>query len=175
MNERNLSMLADFYQFSMAHGYFKNDFCDKTVYFDMFFRKIPDDGGYAIVAGLEQFIGFIKNLHFEERDLELLWRKGITDTDFLDYLRHFRFRGDIYAMPEGTVAFPHEPIVTVCAPVIDAQLIETMLLLTFNHQSLIATKTSRIVRAAQGRAVMEFGARRAQGADAAIYGARHHI
>ncbi len=165
-------MLVDFYQFSMAHGYFKNGFRNKTVYFDMFFRQVPDNGGYAIVAGLEQFIDFIEDLHFEEEDLELLYSKGVTDADFLDYLRHFRFRGDIYAMPEGTVAFPHEPVVTVCAPVIDAQLIETMLLLTLNHQSLIATKASRIVRAAQGRAVMEFGARRAQGADAALYGAR---
>lgn len=172
MSKRNLSMLADFYQFTMAHGYFKNGFRNKIVYFDMFFRKIPDDGGYVITAGLAQLISYIQNLHFEEDDIELLYRKGITDAGFLDYLRNFRFRGDIYAMPEGTVAFPYEPMLTVRAPIIDAQLIETALLLTLNHQSLIATKTSRIVRAAQGRAVMEFGARRAQGADAAIYGAR---
>ncbi len=172
MNEHNLSMLADFYQFSMAHGYFRNDLSNKIVYFDMFFRKVPDNGGYVITAGLKQLIDFITNLRFEEEDLDLLRHKGITDEKFLDYLRHFHFHGDIYAMPEGTVAFPYEPIVTVRAPIIDAQLIETMLLLTLNHQSLIATKASRIVQAAQGRAVMEFGARRAQGADAAIYGAR---
>lgn len=172
MNERNLTMLADFYQFTMAHGYFKNDLRDTVAYFDMFFRKIPDSGGYVITAGLTQLVEFIQSIHFTEDDLKLLHSKGITDEGFLDYLRHFCFRGDIYAMPEGTVAFPYEPIITVRAPIIDAQLIETMLLLTINHQTLIATKTSRIVKAAQGRAVIEFGARRAQGADAAIYGAR---
>ncbi len=172
MHQRNLSMLVDFYQLSMAQGYFQNGFQDKIVYFDMFFRKIPGDGGYVIVAGLEQLINYIKNLHFTENDIELLRSKGISDEGFLDYLRNFRFRGDIYAMPEGTVAFPHEPMVTVRAPIIDAQLIETMVLLTLNHQSLIATKASKIVMAAQNRTVLEFGARRAQGADAAIYGAR---
>ncbi len=172
MSKRNLTMLADFYQFSMAHGYFKNGFRNKIVYFDMFFRKIPDDGGYVVTAGLAQLISYIQNLHFDEDDLELLRQKGISNEGFLNYLRNFQFRGDIYAMPEGTVAFPYEPMVTVRAPIIDAQIIETMLLLTLNHQSLIATKTSRIVKAAQGKAVMEFGARRAQGADAAIYGAR---
>ncbi len=172
MNRRNLSMLVDFYQFSMAQGYFKNGLQDKIVYFDMFFRSIPGDGGYVIVAGLEQFINYIKNLHFTEEDIQLLRQKGISNEGFLDYLRNFHFRGDIYAMPEGTVAFPQEPLVTVRAPIIDAQLIETMLLLTLNHQSLIATKASRIVMAAQHRTVMEFGARRAQGADAAVYGAR---
>ncbi len=172
MHQRNLSMLVDFYQFSMAQGYFQNGFQDKIVYFDMFFRKIPGDGGYVIVAGLEQLINYIENLHFTKNDIELLRSKGIVDKGFLDYLRNFRFRGDIYAMPEGTVAFPHEPMVTVRAPIIDAQLIETMVLLTLNHQSLIATKASRIVMAAQDRTVLEFGARRAQGADAAIYGAR---
>lgn len=165
-------MLSDFYQFSMAYGYFRKGYRDKNVYFDMFFRSIPDNGGYVIVAGLEQVIDYIQNLSFSEEDLELLHSKGINDSGFLDYLRNFTWRGDIYAMPEGSIAFPYEPLVTVCAPVIDAQIIETMVLLTINHQSLIATKTSRIVRAAEGRGVMEFGARRAQGPDAAIYGAR---
>ncbi len=172
MKTRNLSMLADFYQFSMAHGYFRGGFANTTVYFDMFFRSIPDNGGYVLVAGLEQLIDYIKDLHFSEEDLRLLADRGIDDPGFLDYLRNFRFHGDIQAMPEGSVAFPYEPLVTVRAPAVDAQLIETMLLLTINHQSLIATKTSHIVRAAQGRGVLEFGARRAHGADAAVYGAR---
>lgn len=172
MKNENLAMLCDFYEFTMSNGYFKNGFYKKKVYFDVFFRSVPDGGGFAIAAGLEQLIDYIKNLHFDPQDIEYLRSKNIFDEDFLKYLSDFRFGGDIYAVPEGTPVFPNEPILTVYAPAIDAQLIETFVLLTLNHQSLIATKANRIVRASCGRAVMEFGSRRAQGADAAVLGAR---
>lgn len=172
MKNENLSMLCDFYELTMSNGYVKNGFYKKNVYFDLFFRKVPDNGGFAITAGLEQAIEYIKDLHFDENDIEFLKGKGIFDEQFLDYLRNFKFSGDIYAVPEGTPVFPNEPILTVKAPAIEAQLIETFLLLTINHQSLIATKANRIVRAAQGRAVLEFGSRRAQGASGAVDGAR---
>ena len=172
MKNENLSMLCDFYELTMSNGYFKNGFYKKNVYFDLFFRKVPDNGGFAITAGLEQVIEYIKDLHFDENDIEFLKGKGIFDEQFLDYLRNFKFSGDIYAVPEGTPVFPNEPILTVKAPAIEAQLIETFLLLTINHQSLIATKANRIVRAAQDRAVLEFGSRRAQGASGAVDGAR---
>ncbi len=172
MNEWNVSMLCDFYELTMGNGYFKNGFYKKTTYFDMFFRTVPDGGGFAIAAGLEQIIKYIKQLHFTEDDIAFLRAKNIFDEEFLNYLRNFRFSGDIYAIPEGTPVFPNEPIITVKAPAIEAQLIETYLLLTINHQSLIATKANRIVRAAQGRPVLEFGSRRAQGADGALIGAR---
>lgn len=172
MTETNYSMLCDFYELTMSNGYFKNGFYKKTVYFDLFFRKVPDNGGFAIAAGLEQVIDYIKNLHFSETDIEYLREKGIFDEEFLKYLSNFKFTGDIYAIPEGTPIFPNEPIITVKAPAIEAQLIETFLLLTINHQTLIATKANRIVRAAQGRTVLEFGSRRAQGATGAVDGAR---
>ncbi|HEX2939209.1 MAG TPA: nicotinate phosphoribosyltransferase [Ruminiclostridium sp.] len=168
----NLSMLMDFYELTMANGYFKCGFMDKTSYFDMFFRKIPDDGGFAIMAGLEQVVDYLNNLHFSEDDIEYLKSKNIFCQEFLDYLRNFKFVCDVWAVPEGTPIFPGEPIVTVKGPAAQAQLLETMILLTVNHQSLIATKSNRIVRAAQGRPVMEFGSRRAQGPDGAILGAR---
>ena len=172
MRKENMAMLCDFYEFTMSNGYFKNGFYRRTVYFDVFFRKVPDNGGFAIAAGLEQVIEYIKELHFDEEDIAYLRSKGIFDEGFLAYLRDFKFSGDIYAVPEGTPVFPNEPIMTVKAPAIEAQLIETFLLLTLNHQTLIATKANRIVRAAQGRAVLEFGSRRAQGASGAIMGAR---
>lgn len=172
MEKKNMAMLCDFYEFTMSNGYFKNGFYKQNVYFDVFFRKVPDNGGFAIVAGLEQVIDYIKNLHFDDSDIEYLRSKGIFDEDFLSYLKNFKFSGDIYAVPEGTPVFPNEPIMTVKAPAIEAQLIETFVLLTLNHQTLIATKANRIVRAAQGRAVIEFGSRRAQGASGAIDGAR---
>ena len=172
MTETNYSMLCDFYELTMSNGYFKNGFYKKNVYFDLFFRKVPDNGGFAIAAGLEQVIDYIKNLHFSETDIEYLREKGIFDEEFLKYLSNFKFTGDIYAIPEGTPIFPNEPIITVKAPAIEAQLIETFLLLTINHQTLIATKANRIVRAAQGRTVLEFGSRRAQGATGAVDGAR---
>lgn len=172
MTNENLSMLCDFYELTMSNGYFKNGFYKKNVYFDLFFRKVPDNGGFAITAGLEQVIEYIKDLHFDKNDIEFLKGKGIFDEQFLDYLRNFKFSGDIYAVPEGTPVFPNEPILTVKAPAIEAQLIETFLLLTINHQSLIATKANRIVRAAQGRTVFEFGSRRAQGVSGAVDGAR---
>lgn len=172
MKKKNMAMLCDFYEFTMSNGYYKNGFYKQNVYFDVFFRKVPDNGGFAIVAGLEQVIDYIKNLHFDDSDIEYLRSKGIFDEDFLSYLKNFKFSGDIYAVPEGTPVFPNEPIMTVKAPAIEAQLIETFVLLTLNHQTLIATKANRIVRAAQGRAVIEFGSRRAQGASGAIDGAR---
>lgn len=172
MTERNLSMLCDFYELTMSNGYFKNGMYKRTVYFDVFFRKVPDDGGFAIAAGLEQVVDYIENLHFSSEDIDFLRDKGIFDEDFLAYLANFKFSGDIYAVPEGTPVFPNEPILTVKAPAIDAQIIETYILLAINHQSLIATKANRIVRAANGRTVLEFGSRRAQGADGAIIGAR---
>ena len=156
----------------MSYNYFKLGWKDKIVYFDLFFRRVPDKGGFAIFAGLEQVIEYIKNLKFTEDDIEYLESKGIFSSDFLEYLRNFEFKCDVWSVPEGTPVFPGEPLLTVRGPVIQAQFIETMLLLIVNHQSLIATKANRIVRAAQGRPVMEFGSRRAQGGDGAIYGAR---
>ena len=169
---RNLTMLFDFYELTMGNGYFKSGLKDKIAYFDVFFRKNPDNGGYAIAAGLEQVVEYVNNLHFDEDDIEYLRSKGCFGEDFLEYLRNFRFTGDIWAIPEGTVVFPGEPLITVRAPAIEAQFIETFILMTINHQCLIATKAARITRAAKGRAVSEFGSRRAQGADAAINGAR---
>ena len=171
LESRNLTMLVDFYELSMANGYFTNGFRDTVAYFDMFFRKVPDNGGFAIMAGLRQLIDYLKNLSFTQKDLELFRRKGFNE-DFIEYLRDFKFSCDVWAIPEGTPIFPGEPIITVKGPVIEAQLIETMVLLTINHQSLIATKANRLKRAAGDRTIMEFGSRRAQGYDAAIYGAR---
>ena len=171
LKERNLTMLTDFYELSMANGYFCCGMKDKITWFDMFFRQVPDDGGFAIMAGLRQLIDYLENLSFTQKDIEMLRKKGFNE-DFLGYLANFEFRCDVWAIPEGTVIFPGEPIVTVRGPVIQAQLIETMVLLTINHQSLIATKANRIKRAAGDRTIMEFGSRRAQGYDGAIYGAR---
>ena len=172
MDERNLTMLMDFYELTMANGYFINGLGKRITYFDMFFRSIPDGGGFAITAGLEQVIDYIKGLHFTKEDIDYLREKKLFCEEFLSFLQEFRFTGDIYAIPEGTPVFPNEPILTVRAPAIEAQLIETYILLSLNHQSLIATKANRIVRAAQGKAVLEFGSRRAQGADGAVLGAR---
>lgn len=170
--EQNYTMLCDFYQLTMGNGYFKTKYKDKTAYFDLFFRRVPDGGGFAVCAGLEQVIEYIENLRFDEDDIAFLRKKGIFDEGFLEYLKNFSFEGDIFAIPEGTPVFPYEPLITVRAPAIQAQLIETMLLLLVNHQSLIATKSNRIVRAAKGRAISEFGSRRAQGASGAVLGAR---
>lgn len=172
MRRDNLTMLSDFYQLTMANGYFEHDYADKIVYFDLFFRKIPECGGFAIMAGLEQVIDYLKNLKFTDEDIEFLRAKKCFSEGFLEYLRNFKFACDVWAIPEGTPVFPMEPLITVRGPALQAQYIETMLLLCINHQSLIATKANRIVRAAAGRPVMEFGSRRAQGADGAIYGAR---
>ena len=163
----NMTMLCDFYELTMGNGYFENGFKDKITYFDVFFRRVPDQGGFAIAAGLEQLIDYIENLHFTQEDIAYLRGRNLFCEEFLEYLANFRFTGDIYAVPEGTPVFPKEPLVVVRAPAIEAQLIETFTLLTINHQSLIATKANRIVRAARGRTVLEFGSRRAQGADAA--------
>ena len=168
----NYTTLCDFYELTMGNGYFETGLKDKITYFDLFFRSVPDNGGFAVAAGLEQVIKYIQDLHFEEGDIEYLRSRGIFSEVFLDYLRNFRFTGDIWAVPEGTPVFPREPLVTVRAPAIEAQLLETFMLMQINHQSLIATKANRIVRAAEGRAVLEFGSRRAQGADAAVLGAR---
>ncbi len=169
---RNLTMLCDFYELTMANGYFKTGIQDRMVYFDVFYRKNPDGGGYAVVAGLEQIVDYIRALRFDEEDIAYLRKKNLFDEDFLEYLRDFRFTGDMWAVPEGTYVFPGEPLLTVRAPAIEAQFIETYLLMVINHESLIATKASRLTRAAKGRAVSEFGSRRAHGADAAILGAR---
>ncbi|MBO5269624.1 MAG: nicotinate phosphoribosyltransferase [Clostridia bacterium] len=169
---RNLTMLFDFYELTMGNGYFHSGMKDKIVYFDVFYRRNPDHGGYAIVAGLEQVVEYIQNLHFDDDDIAYLREKGCFSEEFLEYLRTFRFTGDMWAVPEGTVVFPGEPLITVRGKAIESQFIETYLLLMLNHQSLIATKASRIVRAANGRVISEFGSRRAQGADAAILGAR---
>ncbi len=169
---RNLSMLMDFYELTMSNGYFKNNLKDTIVYFDMFYRKNPDGGGFAIAAGLEQIVDYITNLKFTKENIDFLRTKNIFSEEFLEYLLNFKFTGSIYAIPEGTPVFPNEPILTVKAKAIEAQLLETMILVTINHQSLIATKANRIVRAANGRSVLEFGARRCQGYDGAIYGAR---
>ncbi len=173
MKKENLTMLTDFYEITMANGYFQSGNMEEDIaYFDMFFRKVPDGGGYAIMAGVEQVIEYLNNLKFTEEDIQFLREKGMFCEGFLEYLRNFKFECDVWAVPEGTPIFPHEPILTVRGPVIQAQFIETMLLLIINHQSLIATKANRIVRAAQGRPVMEFGTRRAHGTAAAVFGAR---
>lgn len=169
--KRNLTMLTDFYEITMANGYFKNGFENTIAYFDMFFRTVPDKGGFVIMAGVEQLVEYLRSLSFSEEDIEYLRGKGF-DEKFLDYLKDFKFSCNVWAVPEGTPIFPGEPIVKVKGPVIQAQFIETMVLLCINHQSLIATKANRVVRAADGRPVMEFGSRRAQGFDGAIYGAR---
>ena len=168
----NLTMLCDFYELTMGNGYFEKGYKDRITYFDLFFRRCPDGGGFAIAAGLEQIVDYIQNLHFSAEDIEYLRGRKLFSEEFLKYLADFKFTGDIWAVPEGTPIFPHEPIITVKAPAIEAQLIETFMLLSINHQSLIATKANRVVRAAQGRTVLEFGSRRAQGADAAILGSR---
>lgn len=170
--EMNLTMLTDFYEITMANGYFETGMSEDIAYFDMFFRKVPDGGGFAIVAGLEQVIDYLNNLEFTEKDIEYLRSKNSFSEKFLEYLKNFEFKCDVWAIPEGTPVFPGEPLVTVRGPVMQAQFIETMILLQVNHQSLIATKSNRIVRAAKGRPVMEFGSRRAQGADGAVLGAR---
>ncbi len=172
MDERNLTMLADFYEFTMANGYLENGLEGIVAYFDLYYRTVPDGGGFAIACGLEQVIEYLQNLHFTDEDIVYFKSRNMFSDKFLYYLRNFEFTCDVWAMPEGTVAFPNEPILTVRGPVIQAQMIETMLLLILNHQSLIATKANRVVRASQGRTVMEFGSRRAQGFDAANYGAR---
>lgn len=172
LNNYNLTMLTDFYEITMANGYFQSEIRDSEACFDLFFRRVPDKGGFALMAGLEQIITYLKNLSFTEEDIEYLRSKNIFCEDFFDYLRSFEFKCDVWSIPEGYPIFPHEPVMTVKGPLIQAQYIETFLLMQFNHQSLIATKANRIVRAAQGRPVMEFGTRRAQGADAAVYGAR---
>ncbi len=169
---RNLTMLCDFYELTMANGYFKTGIKDRIVYFDVFYRKNPDGGGYAVAAGLEQIVDYIRDLRFDEEDIAYLREKKLFDEGFLDYLRSFRFTGDMWAVPEGTYVFPGEPLLTVRAPAIEAQFIETYILMVFNHECLIATKASRLTRAAKGRTVSEFGSRRAHGADAAILGAR---
>ena len=168
----NMTMLCDFYELTMGNGYFESGYKDRITYFDVFFRRVPDGGGFAIAAGLEQLIDYIENLHFSPEDIAYLRGRNLFSEEFLSYLEDFHFTGDIYAMPEGTPVFPREPMVIVRAKAIEAQLIETFTLLTINHQSLIATKANRIARAARGRTVLEFGSRRAQGADAAIIGAR---
>lgn len=172
MGERNLSMLMDFYELTMGNGYFETGLEKQVVYFDMYFRKIPDEGGYAIMAGLEQVIDYLKNLSFDEKDIAYLRKRDLFSEAFLNYLANFSFSCDVWAIPEGRIIFPGEPLVTVRGPVIEAQILETMLLLTLNHQCLIATKAARIVSAANGRPIMEFGSRRAQGPDAANLGAR---
>lgn len=172
MSQRNLTLLTDFYELTMMQGYFKEEHANETVVFDVFYRANPFGNGFAICAGLDQVIEYINNLHFDQEDVDYLRSTGMFEEDFLEYLHQFRFSGDIYAIPEGTVVFPREPLVKVIAPIMEAQLVETALLNIINHQSLIATKTCRVVYAAQGDGIMEFGLRRAQGPDAGIYGAR---
>ena len=172
---KDLTMLLDLYEMTMSNGFFDSEYRDKTVYFDMFFRRVPDNGGFAIMAGLDQLIEYFNNLAFSDDDIEYLRSLSLFSEEYLDYLKNFKFECDVWAVPEGTPIFPNEPIVTVRGPALQAFLVETMVLLTINHQSLIATKANRIVRAAQGRAVLEFGARRAHSYDAAIYGARAAI
>ena len=171
-DKRNLSMMMDFYEMTMSYGYFKQDGGDRRVAFDLFFRSVPDKGGYAVFAGLAHVIEFVENLSFSDEDIDFFRAQHLFSEEFLHFLRNFRFRGDIYAVPEGTIIYPDEPILTIVAPMIDAQLIETAILAQINHQSLIATKAARIVRAAEGRMVSDFGARRAHNMDAATYGAR---
>ena len=172
LKDRNLTLLTDFYELTMAGGYFENNMKDRIAYFDMFYRKNPDNSGFAIMAGVEQMIEYLTNLKFDDNDIEYLRSKKMFSEDFLEYLKNFQFTCDVWAVPEGTPIFPGEPIVTVKGPLIEAQFVETMILLSINHQSLIATKANRICTAADGRAVMEFGSRRAQGYDGAVYGAR---
>lgn len=171
-DKRNLSMVMDLYEMTMANGYFTSGEANDPVTFDVFYRKNLDGGGFAIFAGLEQVLEYLENLHFDAADISYLHELGIYDDAFLDYLASFRFRGSVSAMQEGTIMYPNEPILTVNAPLIDAQLVETAILTQINHQSLVATKARRIVRAAQGRVVSDFGARRAHNMDAAVYGAR---
>lgn len=173
--QRNLTMLTDLYQLTMMNGYLKYGMDKNTAVFDMFFRPLQNNSVYAVMAGLEQAIEYINNLHFAEEDLDYLRSLGIFDEQFMDYLRHFKFTGDIYAIPEGTPVFFSEPLLRVKAPIMQAQLIETALLNIINHQTLIATKASKVVYAAGGKGVLEFGLRRAQGPDAGIYGARASI
>ena len=175
MDRQNLTLLTDLYELTMMQGYFKNKDQNETVIFDAFYRNNPCDGGFAIAAGLEQLIQYIKELRFDEEDISYLASLGIFDSDFLDYLRDFKFTGDIYAIPEGTVVFPREPLIKVIAPIMQAQLVETAILNIINHQSLIATKAARVCYAAHGDGIMEFGLRRAQGPDAGTYGARAAI
>ena len=172
MDKDNFTMLTDFYEITMANGFFNEGFKDRIVYFDMFFRTIPDGGGFAVMAGVDQMIEYMRSLRFTDEDIEYLRGKNMFSEGFLNYLKEFRFECDVWAVPEGTPVFPGEPLVTVRGPAIQAQFVETMILLTINYQTLIATKANRIARAAEGRAVMEFGARRAQGSYAAVYGAR---
>lgn len=168
----NLTMLTDFYEITMANGYLESGMQDEIAYFDMFFRKVPDGGGFAIMAGVQQVVDYMKSLRFDESDIEYLRSKNCFDEKFLNYLRGFKFECDVWAVPEGTPIFPYEPLITVRGPVMQAQFVETMILLIVNHQSLVATKANRIVRAAKGRPVMEFGTRRAHGVAAGIHGAR---
>lgn len=170
--ERNLTMVMDLYELTMANGYFEEQDMDTRVAFDVFYRRNPDQGGFTIFAGLEQIVDYIENLHFSKEDIDYLRGLHLFSNGFLEYLAEFRFKGDVYAFPEGTIMYPNEPVLTVVAPLVDAQLVETAILLQVNHQSLIATKTRRIVKAADGRAVSDFGARRAHNMDAAVYGAR---
>lgn len=171
-SEKNLTMLVDFYELTMMNGYLLNDVANKQVVFDVFYRKNPDNGGYAIMCGLQEIVEYINDLHFDEDDIDYLRSRGIFSEEFLEYLKNYKFTGDIYAIPEGTPVFPYEPLITVKANIMDAQLIETMLLLTINHQSLIATKAYKIKAAAGDRLVMEFGGRRSHGISAAVEGAR---
>ncbi|WP_186430517.1 nicotinate phosphoribosyltransferase [Clostridium sp. BSD9I1] len=171
-NDRNLTMLVDFYELTMGNAYLENDLGNKIAYFDMFFRRVPDGGGYCIMAGIQQLIEYLSNLSFTHDDIEYLRSKTIFSEEFLNYLENFKFSCDVWAVPEGNPVFPNEPLVTVRGPILQAQFVETMILLSINHQTLIATKANRICRAADGRTVMEFGSRRAQGYDGAIYGAR---
>ncbi|MEG1481515.1 nicotinate phosphoribosyltransferase [Clostridium sp.] len=171
-DNRNLTMLVDFYELTMGNGYFEKNIEDKIAYFDMYFRRVPDGGGYCIMAGVEQLVEYLSSLKFTEDDINYLRSKDIFSEGFLDYLKNFKFSCDVWAVPEGNPVFPNQPLVTVKGPVVQAQFVETMILLTINHQTLIATKANRICRAAKGRTVMEFGSRRAQGYDGAIYGAR---
>lgn len=174
-NTRNLTMLVDFYELTMGNGYFKNGLENKIAYFDMYFRRVPDGGGYCVMAGVDQLIEYLSNLKFNEEDINYLKSRNLFSDEFINFLENFEFSCDVFAVPEGTPVFPNEPLITVRGPVIQAQFIETMILLTINHQTLIATKANRICRAANGRPVMEFGSRRAQGYDGAIYGARAAI
>jgi len=170
--ERNLSMVMDFYEMTMCNGYFKAVDHETKVAFEVFYRKNPDNGGFAIFAGLKQIIEYIQDLHFTDDDIEYFRQQNLFDEDFLKYLQNFKFTGDVWAFQEGEIMYPNEPVITVIAPLLEAQLVETAILLEFNHQSLIATKTNRIVEAADGRTVSDFGARRAHNVDAAVYGAR---
>ena len=172
MNDKKLSLVTDFYELTMSNGYFENNMQNTIAYFDVFFRQIPDNGGYVICSGLEQVVNYIENLKFDDDDINYLKSLNKFSDGFLKYLKSFKFTGDVWGIPEGTVVFPNEPLITVKAPIIEAQLLETMLLMLVNHQSLIATKASRIVLAAKGRPVMEFGSRRAHSVDAAVLGSR---